>query len=236
MRQAHVLLIEGRRAGENSLALSLRKVGLQVTVCHTSTAALHVFPNDAPNLIIYDAVTMRSNGARTCRRLCRKWETVPIIHCRLNGEAEPTDAEADVYLEQPYTSRKLLNRIRALLPVDPQREEIVRVGPFTLYRHKRSINIAGQGEQRLTPKLAHLIEAFLRHPAEVLDRRTLMATVWKTDYIGDTRTLDVHIRWVRELIETDPAAPQLLTTVRGVGYVFNPQVLLTTSDSRTGMP
>ena len=92
---------------------------------------------------------MRSNGARTCRRLRRQENAAPIIHCRPQGEAEPTDADADIYLVQPFTSRKLLNRIRALLPADPHREEIIRLGHIILYRHKRSLYIAGQGEQRL---------------------------------------------------------------------------------------
>ena len=196
--------------------------GLQVTAAHTSTVALAVCRQQMPNLIIYDSATMRSNGARTCRRLRRQENAAPIIHCRPQGEAEPTDADADIYLVQPFTSRKLLNRIRALLPADPHREEIIRLGHIILYRHKRSLYIAGQGEQRLTPKLALLLEEFLRHPGEILDRKWLMETVWMTSYIGDTRTLDVHIRWIRELIEADPATPQILTTVRTVGYVYTP--------------
>ena len=72
----------------------------------------------------------------------------------------------------------------------------------------------------MTPKLAHLLEEFLRHPNQILGRHTLMENVWKTSYFGDTRTLDVHIRWIREIIEVDPAKPLLLRTIRGVGYIF----------------
>ena len=128
--------------------------------------------------------------------------------------------EADVYLQLPFTPRKLLNRVRALLPVDQVKEEIVRYGSISLYRTKRSVEVNGQGESLLTPKLADLLEEFIRHPNEVVTRRQLMIDVWKTDYIGDTRTLDVHIRWMRELIEEDPAKPTLLKTVRGKGYIF----------------
>lgn len=222
MRQAHILLIEGRNLGDSSLSLPLQKEGLLVTVAHTATAAQVVCRQQMPNLIIYDAITTRSNGARTCRRLRRQENAAPIIHCRPQGEPEPTDADADIYLAQPFTPRKLLNRIRALLPADPHREEIIRQGHIIFYRHKRSLSTAGQGEQRLTPKMAHLLEEFLRHPGEILDRKWLMETVWKTSYIGDTRTLDVHIRWIRELIEINPADPQILTTVRTVGYVYTP--------------
>ena len=226
MRQAHILLIEGRSAGDSSLAASLGKEGLQVTVAHTSTAAQAFCRQQMPDLIIYDGATMRSSGARTCRRLRRQQNAPPLIHCRPQTEAEPTAADADIYLTQPFTSRKLLNRVRALLPADPHREEIIRLGHIILFRYKRSLYTAGQGEQRLTPKLTHLLEEFLRHPGKTLDRRWLMETVWKTSYIGDTRTLDVHIRWIRELIEVNPANPQILTTVRTVGYVLTPAHLL----------
>lgn len=222
MRQAHILLIEGRALGDSSLARPLRKEGLQVTVVHTATAAQAACRQQMPDLIIYDAARTRSNGARTCRRLRRQENAAPLIHCRSQGEPEPTDADADIYLIQPFTPRKLLNRIRALLPADPHREEIVRLGHVIFYRHKRSVYTAWQGEQRLTPKLTHLLEEFLRHPGEILDRKWLMETIWKTSYIGDTRTLDVHIRWIRELIEANPADPQILTTVRTVGYVLTP--------------
>ena len=80
--------------------------------------------------------------------------------------------------------------------------------------------MGGQGEQRLTPKLAALLEEFLRHAGVLVTRRQFMHDVWHTDYIGDTRTLDVHIRWVRELIEEDPSDPRLLKTVRGQGFVL----------------
>ncbi len=82
-------------------------------------------------------------------------------------------------------------------------------------------DISGFGERRLTPKLANLLEAFLLHPNEVVDRNWLMRTIWKTNYYGDTRTLDVHIRWIREVIEANPARPRILKTVRGMGYIFS---------------
>jgi DNA-binding response OmpR family regulator len=163
---------------------------------------------------------MRTNGARTCRRLKKNREDLPIIHVRAAGEPEDLEAEADVYLEQPFTPRKLLNRVKDLLPIDHAIEETVRYGHISLYLSKKSVD-AGQGENRLTPKLTHLLEQFMRHPRQVLTRRELMQRVWKTDYIGDTRTLDVHIRWVREHIEQNPAKPKFLKTVRGKGYILS---------------
>jgi DNA-binding response OmpR family regulator len=173
------------------------------------------------DLVIFDASTMRSTGIRSCQRIRRAAERTPIIFCRANGHELDRAAGADVYLERPFSGRKLLNRVRALLPADSAKEEIVRYGPLTLYRSKRSVEVSGRGEYTLTPKLATLLEAFIRHPSELMTRPQLMLSVWETDFIGDTRTLDVHIRWIRECIEVDPGHPRWLKTVRGKGYVLH---------------
>ena len=215
-----VLLVEGHNAGRESLALMLHKASYHTIVVNTGAKALDWLQGNEPDLIIFDASTMRSNGVRNCRRLRRFAEFVPIIHSRTAGEEEDRAASADVYLQRPFSARKLLNRVRALLPADSAREEIVRYGDITLYRSKRSVGVVGKGEFTLTPKLALLLETFVRHPNELLTRRELMQTVWQTDFVGDTRTLDVHIRWIRECIEDDPSKPLLLKTVRGQGYLL----------------
>lgn len=220
MQKAVILLVEGKRAGQNSTMPALEKAGYTLKLCHTGNDAIKTLPTFSPHLIIFNAATMRTNGARTCRRLKRNVPDLPIIHIRTAGEAEDPEAEADVYLEQPFTPRKLLNRVKDLLPIDHANEEMVRYGHISLYLSKKSVDVVGKGESRLTPKLVHLLEQFLRHPHQVLTRKELMQSVWKTDYIGDTRTLDVHIRWVREFIEEDPANPCFLTTVRGKGYIL----------------
>lgn len=218
-----VLLVEGHNAGRDSLRPMLLKPGYEVMVVHTGAEALDWLRDQArtPDLIVFDASTMRSNGVRNCRRLRRSVELIPIIHSRAGGEEEDRSAGADVYLERPFSARKLLNRTRALLPADSSREEIVRYGSITLFRSKRSVGVAGKGEFILTPKLALLLETFIRQPRTLLTRRQLMLDVWQTDFVGDTRTLDVHIRWVRECIENDPSRPELLKTVRGKGYVLS---------------
>ncbi len=221
MQAAHILLVEGRGTAEQSLAPAIRKAGYTLCLVHTGAAAVDCLQDNAPDLIIFDASTMRSSGSRNCRRLRRLSPQTPFIHSRGADSPKDETIEADVYLVHPYTARKLLNRVNALLPADDSQEEIVRCGRLTFYRAKRSVDINGQGEQPLTPKLAQLLEEFLRHPNQVISRRQLMQNVWQTDYIGDTRTLDVHIRWVRERIEADPANPRLLRTVRGKGYIFS---------------
>ncbi|MFQ5401072.1 MAG: response regulator transcription factor [Anaerolineae bacterium] len=221
MQEAAILLVEGRNAGSGSHVPALEKAGYNLVVVHTGTAALAAIEQCMPDLVVLDASSMRSNGVRTCRRIRRSLGEIPLIHCRTAEMELDRMAEADVYLQMPFTSRKLLNRIRALLPADDLAEEIVRCGLITLYRSKRSVEVEGQGERKLTPKLSRLLEEFIRHPNEIISRRQLMQNVWKTDYVGDTRTLDVHIRWMREVIEENPAKPQLLKTVRGKGYIFN---------------
>jgi DNA-binding response OmpR family regulator len=198
----------------------LQKTSYNTFVVHTGAEALVWVASHGPDLIIFDASTMRSNGVRNCQRLRRIANHTPIIHSRAAGEEEDRAAGADVYLERPFSSRKLLNRAKALLPADSSKEEIVRYGDITLFRVKRSVDVAGRGEFTLTPKLALLLETFIRHPNELLTRRQLMQSVWQTDFVGDTRTLDVHIRWVRECIEADPSNPRLLKTVRGQGYLL----------------
>ncbi len=215
-----VLLVEGQTTGRESLAAMLQRASYDTFIVHTGAEALEWLEHHDPDLIVFDASSMRSNGVRNCRRLRRLAEHTPIIHSRAAGDEEDRGAGADVYLERPFSSRKLLNRARALLPADTAKEEIVRYGSITLFRLKRSVDVIGKGEFTLTPKLALLLETFIRHPNELLTRRQLMQFVWQTDFVGDTRTLDVHIRWVRECIETDPSHPQLLRTVRGQGYVL----------------
>lgn len=219
--KALILLVEAKNAGSSSMLGALQSAEFQVAVAHTGKEALQWVQNYSPTVIVFDTTAMRSNGARTCRRLRKVVSTTPLIHCRAQGLDEP-NAEADYYLEHPFTPRKLLNRINTSLPPDIMHEEVVRCGKLIFYRFKRFVEVEGVGSQQLTPKLTDLLEIFLRHPLQVISRRQLMIDVWQTDYVGDTRTLDVHVRWIREYIEPDPANPQHLVTVRGEGYTFRP--------------
>ncbi len=222
MREASLLLIESPKAGENSFLPALKKRGYLVTVVHAGNEAVEVAQTAKPELIVYDALGMRSTGLRTCRRLRQLLPATPMIHCRGKEQKIEESAEIDVFLQHPFTPRKLMNRIRQLLPADDEEEDIGRAGDIVLYRGKGAVSVRGQAEIKLTPKLVCLLDHFMRHPNEVVSRRQLMHDVWETDYIGDTRTLHVHIRWLRQVIEEDSAEPQLLRTVRGQGYIFTP--------------
>lgn len=219
MPEAKILLVEGKRAGGSSLAPALEKANYRLHVVYTGAEAVALLQTEIPDLVVFDASAMRSTGVRSCRRIRQLLAETPIIYALAAEQVEDQTAEADVYLQRPFTPRKVINRIRALLPADATTEEVVRCGHLTYFRSKRSLAAKG-GEKRLTPKLALLFEEFLRHPNEVITRLQLMENVWNTTYVGDTRTLDVHIRWIRECIEENPAYPRLLRTVRGQGYIF----------------
>jgi DNA-binding response OmpR family regulator len=215
-----VLLVEGRNAGLESLAPAFKKPSYDLSVVNTGEAALNWIGSQQPDIVIVDASTMRSNGARSCRKLRRALQKTPIIHTRARGAAVDGTAEADVYLERPFSARKLLNRVRSLLPADGNTEEIIRYGYLTYYRTKQSVHVAGHGEYNLTPKLAALLEIFIRHCNELVTREKIMLDVWETTFLDDTRTLDVHVSWIRKRIELEPGTPRVLRTVRGKGYIF----------------
>lgn len=216
-----VLLVEGKRANGSSVEHVLQDWGCTVHSAVTGQEAIKLAKNNQYQIILFNAATMRSNGARSCRRLRGVAGELPIIHIRPANQLMDNSAEANVYLEHPFTYRKLKNRIKKLLPADRETEEIVRCGAITFFKNKRSVEVDGIGENQLTPKLALLLEEFIRNYNQVVTRKQLMQKVWQTDYIGDTRTLDVHIRWVRELIEHNPAQPRILKTIRGKGYILS---------------
>lgn len=220
MSGVRVLLVEGSRTKTTSLAPAIRKVGFQVVVVHTGKEALQSADTLLPHVVVFDTSAMRSSGARSCFRLHERHPDLPIIHCRAIESVLDLSAEADIYLQRPFTSRKIINRIRKLLPAKDHEDQIERVGNITLFRGKRAVAVDGRGEFSLTPKLFGLLQEFMAHPNETVTRKQLMQQVWKTDYIGDTRTLDVHIRWLREILEDNPAKPRQLKTRRGKGYVL----------------
>lgn len=219
MPEAKILLVEGKRAGGLSLAPALEKANYRLQVVYTAAAAVAWLQTERPDLVVFDASAMRSTGVRSCRRIRQLVGEVPIVYGLAADQVVDREAEADVYVQRPFTPRKILNRIRDLLPGDAATEEVIRCGHLAYFRNKRTL-VSDRGEKRLTPKLALLLEEFLRHPNQIISRLQLMEHVWQTTYMGDTRTLEVHIRWIRECIERNPAYPQLLRTVRGEGYIF----------------
>lgn len=165
--------------------------------------------------VVLDAVALETDGERICRKLRKNLPDTPLVHLH-PGPEQAVDTPADILLCPPYTHRKLMYRLDRL--VQKEEADVLCCGPFTMNMQSRILVAHGQ-EIPLNPKQAALAEIFMRHPGETLDRKHLMKHVWDTDYIGDTRTLDVHIRWLRQAIERGKTKkPHYLKTVRGVGY------------------
>lgn len=213
-----VFLIGKDASTLSSLRPSLEKKGYIVLTVHSRKKALEQVGADKPDLIILDATSPRLDGGRTCQALRQKMGEVPIILIHEEGN-HSGQAEADFHLTTPFTFRKLANRITRIVQSNEQSGEILQVGDLILNLDRRSVT-RGNKRHQLTPKEFRLLEIFVRNPGKVLSRKFLMKNVWDTDYLGDTRTLDVHVRWIREKIEEDPSSPVYLCTIRGVGYRF----------------
>jgi len=214
-----VLLIGKYASTLSSLRSSLEKKGYIVSTVRSRKKALEQVGADQPDLMVLDATSPKLDGGRTCQALRQKVGEVPIvlIHEKENDSGQ---AEADFHLTTPFTFRKLANRIKRAVQSREQSGETLQVGDLILNLDKRSV-ARGEKKYDLTPKQFELLETFMRNPGKVLSRKFLMKNVWDTDYLGDTRTLDVHVRWIREKIEEDPGSPLCLCTVRGVGYIFD---------------
>lgn len=215
--QPSILLIESRSNASVSFGPDLQAKGYRVAIARTGQQAKDLLTTSRPDIIIMDTTSSPTNGARTCKMLRAATIGIPFIYVSPAGRGTPPSIGVDIALSRPFTIRKLVNRVERLLPSTDG--PIFRAGPLTLFVDRRTL-LKDQRERRLTPKLAQLLEMFMRHPGETLSRRELMKSVWNTEYMADTRTLDVHIRWVREAIEDNPSRPRFLTTVRGKGYQF----------------
>jgi DNA-binding response OmpR family regulator len=215
MTSAKILLIESGRTSAPSFGSALEKKGYEVTVRHDVDGALAKSRSPEPDIVVLDAASMRTPGTRLCRRLRSHMDGTPIILLSPEGTQPEPGSGASLILVQPFTARKLLNRVARMIPGDERFN--LEVGPLKLNLAQRKVACHGR-ESRLTPKQAKLLEVFMRNPGRLLTRKTLIRKVWHTDYTGDTRTLDVHISWLRRAIEKTPRRPRLIRTIRGMGY------------------
>ncbi len=222
-----ILIVEDDRNLLESLAYNLRNDGYAVVTAADGAEALDVTRREKPNLVILDLMLPKMSGFEVCRVL-RKETTVPIL--MLTAKVEETDKivgleiGADDYITKPFSLRELLARVRAIL----RRSRMVQARPGTkdeplkignlevdTARHRA---LKGPTELALTPKEFDLLVFLSRNKGFVFSRDKLLEKVWGYDFAGDTRTVDVHIRWLREKIEDNPKEPRILLTVRGAGY------------------
>jgi DNA-binding response OmpR family regulator len=221
-----ILVVDDEPVLRETLAEALDADGFRVVTAADGREALSRFREHQPDLVVLDLMLPELSGIEVCR-IIRAESGVPIV--MLTAKTSELDKVvglelgADDYVTKPFSLRELSARIRALL----RRTEQIADAPTPLVElGELTVDLAGHrllrdGERvPLKPKVFELLAYLLRHPGQVLTREQLLEHVWGYDYAGETRTVDVHIHWLRAAIEPDPADPAYLHTVRGVGYVF----------------
>jgi DNA-binding response OmpR family regulator len=223
-----VLLVDDERLLVKGLKFNLEHEGYEVSCCYDGESAIRLARESAFDLIILDLMMPEVDGLEACRRI-REFSTVPII--MLTARSEDTDKligfeyGADDYVTKPFNIMELKARIRAILRrvvVQNQQAppaETLQLGNITLDISRHNASVDGRTVE-LTAKEFDLVEFLMRNPGRVYTRESLLDTVWGYEYPGDIRTVDVHIRRLREKLEVSPAKPKYLLTKWGVGYFF----------------
>lgn len=211
-----ILWVEGRWSNPQGFVPTLRKKGFNIDTAATGKEALERVVNEEHDLVVVDAASLRTSGKRICTKLRERLNGKPIMLISDPGrQAEGAGECANEVLTLPFTARKLVNRIGPLLP--GQGSKTQKAGPIVLDLERKQVSFKGKKET-LTPRLVRLLKMLMDNKGDVVEREELFKKVWRTDYTGDTRTLDVHISWLRQAIEKDPRKPKHLKTIRGVGY------------------
>ncbi|MDQ1609255.1 MAG: two-component system, OmpR family, response regulator RegX3 [Microbacteriaceae bacterium] len=224
----HILLVEDEAALSEPLAFLLGREDYEVTVAEDGPTAVSEFDRIGPDLVLLDLMLPGMSGTEVCREI-RTRSAVPII--MLTAKDSEVDIVvglelgADDYVTKPYSSRELLARIRAVLRrrvelEDVEDDNILEAGRVRMDVDRHTLTVSGT-EISMPLKEFELLELLLRNAGRVLTRGQLIDRVWGTDYFGDTKTLDVHIKRIRSRIEENPSDPSMLVTVRGLGYRFN---------------
>ena len=213
--KAKILLIEGKRADRPSFMAGLTKKGFSVESVPNGAAAVSSLSETRPEVVVVDAASMRTSGKRICQSVRQASPGTPIVLILEEGAVLPDKLVVEASLVEPFTLQKLVNRIRPLLPSEAK--SLIVAGPIQLDFEQRLVRCEGR-QGRLTPRLVILLKILMDHPGELIDRKDLFRQVWDTAYTVDTRTLDVHVSWLRQAIEEDPRHPVFIKTIRGMGY------------------
>jgi DNA-binding response OmpR family regulator len=211
-----ILCIEGKFAGVPTFNAALEKKGYIVRRTLTGKEAINNMKENKSHVVVINAPSMRTTGIRICKSIRTRKNDIPIILISAEGETlSEYDVDANLILQLPFTIRKLNNRIKHLLPTTT--EATINVGPIYLDKERLLVKCL-EKESQLTPKTADLLEMLMKRPGEVIKRDHLFSKIWETDFTDDTRTLDVHISWLRQAIEQNPRKPLFIKTLRGIGY------------------
>jgi two-component system response regulator RegX3 len=227
MSEATVLVVEDEESFIEALSLGLSREGFRVQVARDGADAIELFDAVRPDVVLLDVMLPRISGIDVCREL-RKRSRVPIVMVTAKGSEIDTvvglEVGADDYVTKPYRIRELVARMRAVMRRSEDREEdltqdAMAVGDISLDPERHEVKIRGE----LTPLPLNefeLLHVLLANAGRVMTREQLIDRVWGSDYVGDTKTLDVHIKRIRSKIEVTPSEPVQLVTVRGLGYRF----------------
>ncbi len=215
--EPRILLVEGQRKKNLSCGPWLEERGHKFDRVHTRRNASAWLKSTTADLLIIDARALRFDAHRFCQALRANGENVPLLLILPAGEKHSGDS-ATVVLQGKITPRRFYNRVRRLL--SKPGAKVLRAGEIVLDIEQRVVT-RGQQQHRLTPRQTALLAVFMRNPGRVLTRARLMREVWDTDFVDDTRTLEVHVHWLRKAIEKDPSHPVYLVTVRRLGYRFD---------------
>ena len=218
-----VLVVEDEESYSDALAYMLRKEGFEVSLASTGPDAITEFEKTGADIVLLDLMLPDMPGTEVCRRI-RQTSSVPVIMVSAkDSEVDKVvglELGADDYVTKPYSPRELVARIRAVLRRGQEPElapATLEAGPVRMDVERHQVTVNGE-DTKLPLKEFELLELFLRNPGRVLTRGQLIDRVWGSDYVGDTKTLDVHVKRLRAKIEADPGNPELLVTVRGLGY------------------
>lgn len=219
-----VLIVEDEESMAEPLAFLLRKEGFSTEIAANGTDALDVFDRSGADIVLLDLMLPGMSGTEVCRQL-RVRGSVPVIMVTAKDteidKVVGLELGADDYITKPYSTRELIARIRAVLrrgvEVEDVHSPVLQAGPVRMDVDRHVVSVHG-APTSLPLKEFDLLEYLIRNAGRVLTRGQLIDRVWGADYVGDTKTLDVHVKRLRAKIEPDPAAPRYLVTVRGLGY------------------
>jgi two-component system response regulator RegX3 len=226
--QPTVLIVEDEESFVEALVVGLKREGFRVKVARDGLEALEVFDASRPDLVLLDVMLPRMSGVDVCREIRNK-SRVPIVMVTAKASEIDTvvglEVGADDYVTKPYRLRELVARMRAVLRRAPRQDEtltsgeVLEVGDVRLDPERHEVVVRGD-EIALPLKEFELLELLLDNAGRVLTRETLIDRVWGPHYVGDTKTLDVHVKRLRAKVEDDPSQPTRITTIRGLGYRY----------------
>jgi two-component system response regulator RegX3 len=225
---SRILIVEDEESFSDPLSYLLGKEGFEVEVVDNGLDAITEFDRNGADLVLLDLQLPGQSGTEVCRQL-RQRSMVPVIMLTAkDAEIDKVvglELGADDYVTKPYSSRELVARVRAVLRRQAEPEELIsntiQAGPVRMDVERHVVSVDGE-HVSLPLKEFELLEMLLRNSGRVLTRGQLIDRVWGSDYVGDTKTLDVHVKRLRSKIEPDPSTPRYLVTVRGLGYKFEP--------------